>query len=359
MSVLLTICKTILVAYLISSIIPLIRWDAWFIRVWDFPRLQFLIIGIIFCGLYLALNKDSFLWKIVFLSVALIGIGLDAYRILPYSKLWKEESLINDRPDEERSISIISVNVLQDNQHAELLLKLISEKKPDVVFLLEVNQRWLDDLSTLEADYPHKIKRPLENTYGLALYSKLPLIDPEIRFLVEDDIPSVFTKIRLRSGDTIDVYGLHPRPPHYKTGDTTERDGELVQVAKAVRKTRKPVIVVGDLNDVAWSHTTRLFRRISGLLDPRVGRGAFPTFPVHVALIRFPLDYIFYSSDWTLNELDRLPDIKSDHFPMYISLNLEPKAEKLQTGPEIEEGDIEEANKTINRARNQSDEEGN
>src|SRR5690606_25784737 len=101
-----------------------------------------------------------------------------------------------------------------------------------------------------------------------------------------------------------------------------DRDAELLLVAKEVREhyQGEPVIVLGDLNDVAWSHTTRMFQRISQLLDPRIGRGFFNTFHVNYPFLRWPLDHLFVSSDFQLTQLNRLPNIGSAHFAMFAEL---------------------------------------
>jgi endonuclease/exonuclease/phosphatase (EEP) superfamily protein YafD len=113
----------------------------------------------------------------------------------------------------------------------------------------------------------------------MMLLSKLPLTESAVNFLVKDDIPSIFTRITLPSGSIIDFYGVHPEPPRPGT-DTYERDTELLIIGKKIKETKLPTIVAGDLNDVGWSVTSKLFRKYSGLVDPREGRGLYNTYNV-------------------------------------------------------------------------------
>lgn len=91
--------------------------------------------------------------------------------------------------------------------------------------------------------------------------------------------------------------------------------------------------MVGDLNDVSWSYTTRLFQKISGLLDPRIGRGIYSTFHARYPLFRYPLDHAFHSAHFKLLDLKVLPYVGSDHFPVYLELQYEPDAEAEHAEP--------------------------
>jgi endonuclease/exonuclease/phosphatase (EEP) superfamily protein YafD len=55
--------------------------------------------------------------------------------------------------------------------------------------LAEVDEYWTEKVAELEKRYPYFVKCPLDNAYGIALYSRLELRNAELKFLIEDDIP--------------------------------------------------------------------------------------------------------------------------------------------------------------------------
>jgi Endonuclease/Exonuclease/phosphatase family len=120
-------------------------------------------------------------------------------------------------------------------------------------------------------------------------------------------------------------------------------------VGKEVDRRDEPTIVFGDMNDVAWSHTSGLFRRVSGLLDPRVGRGLMPTFHADYLLLRWPLDHVFVSPHFQVVDMRRLPHVGSDHFPIFVRLSFEPrhKARQAENAEQADAEDHAEADEKI------------
>jgi len=223
------------------------------------------------------------------------------------------------------------------------------ETQPDLLVLIEVNQQWYDAVhSKLSKDYPFYEGCLLENTYGICLFSKFPLKSSEVKFLVDKEIPSIFAEFQLENNQFVELIALHPQPPRPQEGHSTQRDAELMKTAQYIRKKKEmPLLVAGDLNDVAWSHTTRLFKRISGMLDPRIGRGLLSTFPVYFRLARFPLDHVFHTPKIGLIALKIEKDIGSDHFPVlssWVVLKEELSSQKVEMkkGDQIESKDLVE-----------------
>ena len=108
---------------------------------------------------------------------------------------------------------------------------------------------------------------------------------------------------------------------------------------------------MGDLNDVAWSRTNYLVQDISGLLDPRIGRGFFNTFHAKLPFLRFPLDHVFHSNHFRLIDFRRLPAFGSDHFPVFIALSFEPEATAQQPQLHADGDEKQEAERKIDKAR--------
>jgi endonuclease/exonuclease/phosphatase (EEP) superfamily protein YafD len=329
--------------FILFSLIPLIRNDNWMFRVFEYPRSQKLIVtAVLFVASVLILDVSS-THDMVFTVLLFLNICYLFYQIWPYTFFSKKQMKRISERQRSREFKLLICNVYQDNREVQSCLTMIDQYEPELVLLVEIDARWKQELDKkLMSRYAHCLAKPLENTYGIVLYSKFELIDPQIKFLVEHDVPSIHTKVKLPSGQVFQLYGLHPKPPvPQETARSTERDGEILLVGKAAKKLTIPVVVAGDLNDVAWSYTTELFLKVSELLDPRRGRGFFNTFHVKYWFFRWPLDHVFCSEHFQLVELKRLPSVGSDHFPIlaYLQLAEEKKAENKK---EILKADADE-----------------
>jgi endonuclease/exonuclease/phosphatase (EEP) superfamily protein YafD len=308
----------------VTSILPMWHTPRWWVRIWDFPRFQIAVVAMILAVVALTSRWPgaSFDWLFLFSMLGVLAWQLTW--VGPYIPgAPRAVKACAKSSDTANRIRVLTTNVLQNNRGVDRLLEIIRQADPDVAFAVEVDEWWVDRLSAgLDAKYPYNLIYPLSNGYGLALYSRLELIDPQVRFVLDEAIPSIRTGVRLRSGLAIAVYGVHPRPPSVQQ-DSTERDVELLRVAHEIKERGVPSIVLGDLNDVAWSPTTLNFMRSGNLSDPRRGRGFYNTYPARWPGLRYPLDYIFSTKHVSVGAMRVLPAFGSDHLPLVAELFIE------------------------------------
>ena len=331
---------------ILSVIIPFIKHTHWTVRVFDYPRFQKFVLVIATCILFIVVPKTSITISL-FICLIFTAIYL-LWVIIPYSPFGKKMiEQVTLKPNE-KPLDLLVYNVLQDNTKYQNLVELIKKRNPDIVFLLETNNEWMEQIKEATNDFEYKIEVPLENTYGLLFYSKLPIKYQEINYLISTEIPSIIADIEYNN-QIVRLYGLHPTPPvPQENEESAERDAEILTIGKQAKEYGKACIVFGDLNDVAWSRTTRLFLKTSQLLDPRRGRGMFNTFHAHHWFLRWPLDHYFLSSQFRLIDMIREPNIGSDHFPISIQVVLRSDddsgemkldhEEKIEVEEKIEEG---------------------
>jgi endonuclease/exonuclease/phosphatase (EEP) superfamily protein YafD len=335
---------------LIATILPFHKDETWWVRACDFPRLQIATLTAITLAGILARTETNLLSST--LTFALLGcLGVQLRVILPYTPLWPVEVRRTGASPGPRTLSLVIVNVFMQNREVDRLKDIMRGQDPDLVLAVETDEWWCGHLKDALPHHPFRIAHPLPNTYGMMLLSRLELVDPEVRFVLKPDIPSIRTGVRLRSGDVIMLYGLHPEPPSPTEAATSlPRDAELVMAGREIAQADRPTLVAGDLNDVAWSHTSRLFRRVARMLDPRVGRGVYNTFHARYWFLRWPLDHVFVSNAFLLRRLERLPAFGSDHFPIYAALDHSPAAAAVQEAPAPDAEDRAEARDKLQRA---------
>jgi len=96
------------------------------------------------------------------------------------------------------TLSVLSINVHQNNNKYSALVDLIKKTDSDIVFTMETNKIWEENISEIESIYPYTKKVALENMYGMHVYSKRELLLSEVLFLKSDERPTMHLKIEMQ-----------------------------------------------------------------------------------------------------------------------------------------------------------------
>ena len=335
---------------LAGTVLPFLPVAHGLVRVGDFPRQQYLALALALIAAAPFFADRTAIWLGLLALLAAVAF-VQAVLIVEFTPFARKQSTGFDptRHDGD-ALRLVAANVKMSNRQRQAMLAELERAEPDILVLMEVDDGWAAALSPLTGLYPHVVSRPQNNSYGMIVASRLELADIALQCLLTKDVPSVVATVRTKAGRRFRLYALHPEPPVPHRG-TTGRDGETALVALRVREETLPVIVTGDLNDVAWSTTTRRFRRVSRLLDPRIGRSVFSTFDARIPLLRWPLDHLFHSAEFRLAGMRRLAPCGSDHFPVAFDLVLcsEPDAD---SHPQPADGDdVAHARELVESAR--------
>jgi endonuclease/exonuclease/phosphatase (EEP) superfamily protein YafD len=217
--------------------------------------------------------------------------------------------------------NLLQANVLRTNRDANRLLRLIRKENPDVIALCEVTPAFAKKLEALNFDYPHQHIEPRNDSFGMGLWSKLPLIDPETLYLSRTDVVAIKADIDTPKA-IIRFLSLHPHNP---LKNTLARDAELDAAATWIQKQSTPFqIVAGDFNATLFCRIFRRFIQSTKMMHARQGRnitGSWPCF-LPAGPWRIAIDHVLVGEAIKITDHQLLHQIGSDHLPSFTRFQL-------------------------------------
>ncbi len=221
-------------------------------------------------------------------------------------------------PEGARRLRVFVANLNQDNLAYADIARAIVDSDADVVGLVEVGDRGLEELRRPLEPWPHRVEHPRPDYFGLALYSKH-------RVVIDDVIPQPVTEApTLRAvlevaGERVQFVLVH-LPPPINADWSAARDGHLAQLAKMREGTTGRLVLMGDFNATPWSQGFRAAVRTAGF--HRAGTGIGGTWPAPLGRLGIPIDHVLLHGPITAVEARVGPDIGSDHLPVVAELAL-------------------------------------
>ena len=204
------VARFVVIFLAIATLVSLVAADAWWIRVFDFPRLQIaFLLALAIVVLFVTQSRRLLVW----VPVPLLAMAFQVGQVLPYFSFMPKEAVDADQCAATDRLHIASLNVLQDNTDYRSP-SVRSRREPG--HLPRDGKRCRVDrcafgragcrLSLFDED-------PQPNTYGMAMWSRLPFAEMERNELAGGGTPSIKARVQRADGGVLTLFAVHPRPP--------------------------------------------------------------------------------------------------------------------------------------------------
>ena len=246
----------------------------------------------------------------------------------------------DDKETHSNNLSVMSYNVRMfnfykwnsDKELAQKTIDFIHKKSPDILALQEFYNS-----PKLSLSFPYKyIKtKSKNNKFGLAIFSKFPIINSGSLDFKESDNNIVYADI-LKEQDTIRIYNVHlqslsinPDKEYFGEENNqkllirfqTSFQKQAVQTEQFLAHEKSwngKKIILGDFNNTAHSWVYRKIKsdKKDAFLEAGSGFGKTFNYP-------FPMriDFILTSKDFEINQFKTFDEKFSDHFPILARIH--------------------------------------
>jgi endonuclease/exonuclease/phosphatase (EEP) superfamily protein YafD len=214
------------------------------------------------------------------------------------------------------SLRVVVANVEVGNTDFAAVRRLVARTHPDVFGVTELTPTMAAQLGPALRSYRARMVETRHDAYGIAVYSRRPLLSAHVVHLPTDGPPTVVVRTRV-AGKPVSLVFTHVHTPF--AGSIHVR--QLQALAEA-RPTLGPrAAVCGDFNTPPWSGPLRDFATDAHLRD-LYGRSAWAAYswPTWSSLLRVPLDNCFVGEGIAVRHHHDGPDDGSDHRPLVVDL---------------------------------------
>ena len=218
-----------------------------------------------------------------------------------------------DAPHAESFLRAVSINVRTENKEHAKVVDFLLQADADVVFVMEVDFWWEEKLQPLKEKYPHHLFEPRVDNFGVAFFSRIPVLKSEIMTLGAAFVPTVVASLE-KGGRHFRLIGVHPVPPSGEENSRFRNDDLLAYAGLAAEST-DPVLLVGDLNAAPWSRGMRILTQNGHLRLGNASSAAAPTWMVDT-LLRIPIDHALAKRPLVIMNRSIGPEVGSDHRPI-------------------------------------------